>query len=189
MGQYVPRQDDKKTRMLLKVQPRQMQTDSAEQQRALRSAFGRYPTGVTIVTVPGADGNVHCMTVNSFVSLSLDPPLVMWALRNSSARYDMLSSGDRFGLSVLSESQVEVARRHSSSPPVLQPLAEWPQMLDDCPVIAGAVAQFACRLSMQMPQGDHVLLVGEVKQLVQNEGEPLLFMSGRFYSAMGLKPL
>jgi 3-hydroxy-9,10-secoandrosta-1,3,5(10)-triene-9,17-dione monooxygenase reductase component len=158
-------------------------------QQGLRSALGRFPTGVAVVTMAGSDGQVHCMTVNSFASLSLDPPLVMWALRTSSARHDILTRGERFAINVLSESQIELARRHAVAPPVLSPIGAWPAMLDGCPIMQGASAHFVCRTSGQLPQGDHTLLVGEVQHFAENDHHPLLFMSGGFYSGQGLKPL
>jgi flavin reductase (DIM6/NTAB) family NADH-FMN oxidoreductase RutF len=129
------------------------------------------------------------MTVNSFTSLSLDPPLVMWALRASSTRFDMLSQCGSFSVNVLAENQVALARRHAKSPPALVPVQEWGARVEGCPVIAGAAAQFVCRLSAQVPQGDHVLLVGEILHFVEGDGHPLLFMSGGFHSGKGMKPL
>ena len=84
---------------------------------ALRSALGRFATGVTIVATESADGHVHCMTVNSFASLSLDPPLVMWTLRSRSARYETYSHCKMFSVSVLAESQIDLARKHARPPP------------------------------------------------------------------------
>ena len=156
---------------------------------SLRSALGRYPTGVTVVAAEGTDGRVHCMTVNSFTSLSLDPPLVMWALRAGSTRFDMLTQCGTFSVNVLSEGQIALARRHAQSPPALVAVQDWADRVEGCPVIAGATAQFVCRLSAQVPQGDHVLLVGEVQHFAEGEGQPLLFMSGGFYSGKGLKKL
>ncbi len=156
---------------------------------ALRSALGRFPTGVTVVAAEGSDGRVHCMTVNSFVSLSLDPPLVMWALRASSTRFEMLTQCDMFSVNVLAESQVALARRHAKSPPALVPVEDWQDRVEGCPVIAGAAAQFVCRLSAQVPQGDHVLLVAKILHFAEGEGHPLLFMAGGFHSGKGLKQL
>lgn len=174
--------------MLQRVEPRPVREDAAAQ-RALRSAFGRFPTGVTVVTMAGADGNVHCMTVNSFTSLSLEPPLVMWALRSSSGRVELLGAAERFAVSVLAESQVALARQHAAFPPQLQPLAAWTALLDGVPVIEDAAAHFVCRRTGQMPQGDHIVLFGEVQRFAEHNREPLVFMSGGFYSGQGLRRL
>jgi len=166
--------------------------ESGQTQRpfhALRSALGRFPTGVSVVAAEGFDGRVHCMTVNSFVSLSLDPPLVMWALRASSTRFDTLTQCGTFSVNVLAEDQVALARRHAKSPPALVPVGDWKERVEGCPVIAGAAAQFVCQLSAQVPQGDHVLLVAQIRHFVEGEGHPLLFMSGAFHSGKGLKQL
>ena len=154
----------------------------ARPHNALRSALGRFATGVTVVAAEGADGQVHCITVNSFSSLSLDPALVMWALRTGSTRFDTFTRCETFSVNVLADTQVALARRHAKSPPVLVPV-------HDCPVIPGAASQFVCRLTTQVPQGDHVLLVGEILHFAQSEAHPLLFMSGGFHSGKGLKKL
>ena len=154
---------------------------------ALRSALGRYPTGVTVVAAVGADRHVHCMTVNSFTSLSLDPPLVMWALRTKSARYETLANSAVFSVSVLGEFQIELARQHAMSPPTLFAVDNWDAFLDGCPVIAGAAAHFIYRPSGPMLQGDHTLLVGEVSHFAEGDSKPLLFLSGGYYSGVGTR--
>lgn len=154
---------------------------------ALRSALGRYPTGVTIVSAVGADSHVHCMTVNSFTSLSLDPPLVMWALRAKSTRYETMVNSSIFSVSVLAESQLDLARLHSTSPHRPCALDSWGAFLEGCPVIAGACAHFVCKSSGQVRQGDHTLLVGEISHFAEGHSEPLLFMSGGYYSGAGVK--
>lgn len=154
---------------------------------ALRSALGRYPTGVTIVSAVGADSHVHCMTVNSFTSLSLDPPLVMWALRANSTRYEAMANSSIFSVSVLAESQIDLAHLHSRSPPRLCALDSWSAFLEGCPVIAGASAHFVCKSSGQMRQGDHTLLAGEISHFAEGDSKPLLFMSGGYYSGAGVK--
>jgi alkanesulfonate monooxygenase SsuD/methylene tetrahydromethanopterin reductase-like flavin-dependent oxidoreductase (luciferase family)/flavin reductase (DIM6/NTAB) family NADH-FMN oxidoreductase RutF len=156
---------------------------------ALRSALGRFPTGVTIVAAVGSDNLVHCMTVNSFTSLSLDPPLVMWALRTNSARHATLTRCDIFSVNVLSESQIELARQHAMPQPTLCAVDSWDTFLDGCPIIEGAAAHFVCRSAGQMSQGDHTVLVGEICRFVEGDSKPLLFMSGGFYSSAQMKPL
>lgn len=175
--------------MLQRVQPGEAGDQPIQARRALRAALGRFPTGVALVTAECADGNVHCMTVNSFTSLSLNPPLVMWALRTDSARFDALTGCKRFSVNVLSEAQIDLARRHAVAPPQLAPAAAWDAHLEGCPVTAGAAAHFVCRLAGQVPQGDHTLLIGEVLHFADNQRHPLLFMSGGFYSGQGLTAL
>ncbi len=161
----------------------------ARPHHALRSALGRFATGVTVVAAEGQDGQVHCITVNSFSSLSLDPALVMWALRTGSTRFDTFTRCETFSVNVLADTQVALARRHAKSPPVLVPVHDWMDRVEGCPVIPGAASQFVCRLTTQVPQGDHVLLVGEILHFAQSEAHPLLFMSGGFHSGKGLKKL
>jgi flavin reductase (DIM6/NTAB) family NADH-FMN oxidoreductase RutF len=159
------------------------------QHKALRSALGRFPTGVTVVTAVGPNERVHCMTVNSFTSLSLEPPLVMWALRSNSARHAILTQCTTFAVNVLAESQIELARVHSKGQPTLCAVDDWHSFVDGCPVLAGAAAHFVCRSAGQMNQGDHTLLLGEICRFSEGESNPLLFMSGDFYSSAALQPL
>ena len=175
--------------MLQRVQSGGAGDEPVQARRALRTALGRFPTGVAVVTAESADGHIHCMTVNSFTSLSLNPPLVMWALRTDSTRFDAMTRCGQFSVNVLAEAQVELARRHAVAPPQLAPVAEWDAHLEDCPVIAGAAAHFVCRPSAQLLQGDHTLLVGEVLHFADNGRLPLLFMSGGFYSGRSLTAL
>jgi flavin reductase (DIM6/NTAB) family NADH-FMN oxidoreductase RutF len=175
--------------MLQRVQPGEAGDEPTQARHALRAALGRFPTGVAVVTAECADGNVHCMTVNSFTSLSLNPPLVMWALRTGSVRFEVLTGCRRFSVNVLSEAQIGLARRHAAAPPQLTPAAAWEAHIEDCPVIAEAAVHFVCRPAGQVPQGDHTLLIGEVLHFADNQRHPLLFMSGGFYSGQGLRAL
>lgn len=161
----------------------------ARPHHALRSALGRFATGVTVIAAEGQDERVHCMTVNSFSSLSLDPALVMWALRSRSTRYDTFTRCQTFSVNVLADTQLALARRHAKSPPALVSVRDWSDRVEGCPVIAGAASQFVCRLMSKVPQGDHVLLVGEVQHFAESDAHPLLFMSGGFHSGKGLKRL
>ncbi len=160
-----------------------------EQRKALRSALGRFPTGVTVISTRTPDGHVHCMTVNSFASLSLDPPLILWALRTSSVRYATFANSKFFSVNVLSEVQLELARSHAMPVETGTPHHLWDEYLSDCPVIAGASAHFVCRTGNQVQQGDHSILIGEVVEFAESEHRPLLFMSGGYFAGSKLEPL
>ena len=156
---------------------------------ALRSALGRFTTGVTIVATEASDGHVHCMTVNSFASLSLDPPLVLWTLRSRSARYATFSHSKIFSVSVLAESQVELARKHATPPASGFAERNWKAFLCGCPIIDGASAHFICKNHTEITKGDHVILIGEIVEYAEYEHTPLLFMGGKYYSGASMKPL
>jgi 4-hydroxyphenylacetate 3-hydroxylase, reductase component len=156
---------------------------------ALRSALGRFATGVTVISAQTADKHVHCMTVNSFASLSLDPPLILWTLRSRSARYHTFSKTHEFSVSVLAETQIDIARKHAAPPPDGFAHRDWKAYLKGCPIIDGASAHFICKGHTEVNKGDHVILIGEVTEFVEHHHPPLVFMGGKYYSGSSLKPL
>ncbi len=156
---------------------------------ALRSALGRFATGVTVIAAQTADQHVHCMTVNSFASLSLDPPLILWTLRSRSARYHTFSRTHAFSVSVLAETQIDIARRHAMPPAEGFSERNWKAFLGGCPIIEGAAAHFICKGHTEVNKGDHVILIGEITEFAEYAHPPLLFMAGKYYSGSSLKPL
>ncbi len=156
---------------------------------ALRSALGRFATGVTIVATEASDRHVHCMTVNSFASLSLDPPLVLWTLRTRSARYPTYSNSKVFSVSVLAENQIELARKHATPPSGGFAERNWKAFLGGCPIIEGASAHFICKNHAEVTKGDHVILIGEIIEFSEYDHPPLLFMGGKYFSGSSLKAL
>ena len=156
---------------------------------ALRSALGRFATGVTVIAAQTPDHHVHCMTVNSFASLSLDPPLILWTLRSRSARYHTFSKTHAFSVSVLAETQLDIARQHAMPPPDGFAHRNWKAFLGGCPIVDGASAHFICKGHTEVNKGDHVILIGEVTEFVEHHHPPLVFMGGKYYSGSSLKPL
>lgn len=149
---------------------------------ALRHALGRYTTGVTIVTTIDAHGHRVGLTVNSFNSLSLAPPLVLWALRTSSPSLAAFTAAPGFAVNVLAEDQMDLSRRFASHVPDKFALGSWSEGHDRLPLLAGAVAVFECeRVSLQ-PAGDHVLFIGRVLRLAETERPPLVFRLGRYHT-------
>ena len=161
----------------------------ADTRIALRSALGRFATGVTVICAQTADGHVHCMTVNSFASLSLDPPLILWTLRSRSARYHTFSKTHAFSVSVLAETQIDIARKHATPPSAGFSGRHWSAHLGGCPIIEGASAHFVCNSHTEVNQGDHVILIGKITEFTESRHPPLLFMGGKYYSGSALKPL
>jgi flavin reductase (DIM6/NTAB) family NADH-FMN oxidoreductase RutF len=156
---------------------------------ALRSALGRFATGVTVISAQTADKHVHCMTVNSFASLSLDPPLILWTLRSRSARYHTFSKTNEFSVSVLAETQMDIARKHAAPPPDGFAHRDWKHYLKGCPIIEGASAHFICKGHTEVNKGDHVILIGEVTEFAEHHHPPLVFMGGKYFSGSSLKQL
>lgn len=146
--------------------------------RAFRDALGTFATGVTVVSArtlqrEGGPAGVG-VTVNSFTSVSLDPPLVMWCIGKESQRYAAFRDAEGFAVSVLSAEQEAIARRFTLDPviPAADPAFEagpggtlW---------LAAAVARFACRTVARHPGGDHLILVGRVLAFDGPREAPLL---------------
>jgi len=149
--------------------------------KALRAALGRYATGVTLITCRDAQGQPHGLTANSFNSLSLDPPLVLWALRRASPQLGCFQHASHFAVNVLAESQIELSRRFAS--PVHDRFAEgqWTDGQGGAPVLAGCTAVFECATERHLDAGDHVLFIGQVLQLAEAALPPLLFQAGHYH--------
>ncbi len=149
----------------------------------LRRALGRYSTGVTIITCVDAQGQRHGLTANSFSSLSLDPPLVLWSLRVSSTSLAPFAAASHFVVNVLADAQVEVSRRFASSRVERSERFEagaWSAGLHGVPVLAGCVAVFECKTVSQQTAGDHVLFIGEVLACSETPLAPLVFQGGHY---------
>ena len=148
---------------------------------ALRTALGRFATGVTIVTCLDGDGAPVGLTANSFASLSLDPPLVLWSLRKASGSRAVFAAAGHFVVNVLAETQVDLSRRFAS-PAVADKFAEgaWAPGLGGVPVLAGCAAVFECQAEASHDIGDHLLFIGRVLRLADFAVPPLLFQGGHY---------
>lgn len=149
--------------------------------KVLRGVLGSYPTGVAIVATRCPDGRQVGLTINSFASLSLDPPLVLWSLVNHSPNLAAFRDCSHFTISVLACGQEELAMRFASSSVADKfegaPVHDVPEGV---PAIAGAVATLVCANDQQSPAGDHLLLFGRVLRVASVAATPLVFHAGRF---------
>jgi 3-hydroxy-9,10-secoandrosta-1,3,5(10)-triene-9,17-dione monooxygenase reductase component len=148
--------------------------------QALRSALGRFGTGVTIITCLGEDGQRVGLTANSFNALSLDPPLVLWSLRIASPSVPAFRAAKHFAVNVLAETQVDLSRRFAS--PVADKFAEgqWSVGQGGAPLLSGSAAVFECETQAQHEVGDHVLFIGHVRRIADLAVAPLLFQGGHY---------
>ena len=147
--------------------------------RDLRRAFGQYATGVTVVTTRDDAGRPWGMTANSFTSVSLNPPLVLWAAAKSSPSLAAFQGASTFAVNVLASDQHHLSRQFATSG------AEKFEGVDLAgadgpPVLADVVAHFVCRTTQAIDAGDHVVFLGEVESYAAEGGEPLVFHSGGY---------
>lgn len=149
--------------------------------RALRDALGHYATGVALVTTRAADGRAVGLTINSFASLSLAPPLVLWSLVRCSPSLAAFSACRHFAIQVLGAGQRALAARFAD-PRQADKFAgvAWHDGPQGLPLVDGALADFICAAHQQHDGGDHVLFIGRVEQHAQRPGAALLFHRGRF---------
>jgi flavin reductase (DIM6/NTAB) family NADH-FMN oxidoreductase RutF len=153
-------------------------TTEATDTRALRDALGRFATGVTIVTIATRDGPMG-FTANSFASVSLDPPLVLWSPARASARYPFFAAAQHYAIHILGAEEADLSRRfirggagfdgldHAGNP-------------EGVPVIPGTLARFDCRQAATHDGGDHLIILGRVLRHLSRDGGPLLFSQGSF---------
>lgn len=149
--------------------------------KAYRAALGSFATGITVVTVRGPDGAVLGMTVNSFSSVSLDPPLVLWCLDKSAALFPIIEKCDAFCVSVLSEKQEEISNRfavaHQHDTKGLA-LAEG---ISGVPYLSESPTNFQCSVYARHEAGDHLIIVGQVEAFgVMSDAKPLLYYKGDY---------
>lgn len=149
-------------------------------QRDLRDALGQYATGVTVVTTLTAEGPLG-ITANSFASVSLDPPLVLWAPARRSQRFPAFQQASHFAIHVLTENQCDLADRFARSGEDFEGITTTPG-LGDSPLLDGCAARLECAHAAQYEGGDHLIMVGEVLRLTQGGGAPLVFHSGSYRS-------
>ena len=149
-------------------------------ERQLRDALAQFATGVTIVCARGPDQRYIGFTANSFNSLSLDPPLVLWSLSHRSASLAAFEAAERYAVNVLSSAQVELARRFSR--PHADRFDKVPLRLgwSDAPLIDGCVAWLECRHHERRRIGDHVLFIGEIVTVERAGGRGLVFQHGHY---------
>jgi flavin reductase (DIM6/NTAB) family NADH-FMN oxidoreductase RutF len=148
--------------------------------RDFRRALGQFATGVTVVTARTTDGRKVGVTVNSFSSVSLNPPLILWSLSRQAASFTDFANCPHFAVNVLEARQHHLSRQFSTPVPDKYAGVDIVEGKAGVPILGGALAYFVCRKVKQYDGGDHVIILGEVEEYKYNEGEPLVFHSGRY---------
>ncbi len=142
-----------------------------------------FATGVTIVTARTPDGALIGLTANSFNSVSLNPPLVLWSLSQAAGSMAVLSAGSHYAINILAADQKELAERFASKREDRWTDVRFTEGAGGAPLLAGAAATFECFNRSRYEEGDHVIFVGEVERCSHRAGAaPLLFHGGRFYT-------
>ena len=152
--------------------------DPSTDSDSFRGALGTFVTGVTVVTTDSPEGPV-AIVANSFSSVSLDPPLVLWSPAKSSKRFEHFAGSRRFAVHVLAADQRDICAAIINSKTAIK---DVPTHLSHCgmPIIEGALATFECNLEATHDAGDHVIVVGLVTKAHHRGGDPLVFHAGKY---------
>ncbi len=145
-----------------------------------RQVLSQFATGVTVITACLPDNNYFGVTINSFNSVSLEPPLVLWSLAHAASTMAAFAAAPSYVINVLSGEQIELAQRFSQPGPVLVDPAMLARVRHDLPILAGSVAWFACRQRSSYSEGDHMIFVGEVARCHAHPHRTLGFHRSRF---------
>jgi 3-hydroxy-9,10-secoandrosta-1,3,5(10)-triene-9,17-dione monooxygenase reductase component len=151
-----------------------------------RDVAGRFASGVTVITGVDEDGPVG-FTCQSFHALSLDPPMVVFAVAHTSTSWPRIRKSGRCCVNVLADSQEEVARTFAMSGIDKFATQAWVPAEDGNPILEGVLAWFSCTISGIHPGGDHEVVTADVHSLDAAELEPLVFHRGRYSGLAGLE--
>jgi flavin reductase (DIM6/NTAB) family NADH-FMN oxidoreductase RutF len=161
------------------------QLDAAAAERAeLRRAMGRFATGVTVVTTCGPGGKLEGVTSNSFSTVSLDPPLVLWSLARRARSFDGYVAASHFVINVLGLEQIKLSQHFATAQPDKLSGIDFRVGHGGCPVLAGTIAHFECVKENMFDGGDHTIFIGRIIGSSFREGEPLVFAGGDYHRVL-----
>lgn len=146
--------------------------------RELRNACGRFATGITIVSTE-SDGEIHGMTANGFMSVSLDPPLILVSVGKNARSHDLIAQSGSYGVSILTADQQPLSNHFAGRPDENLEIP-W-EHLEGNPVIGGTLAQLSAKVVDVHEVGDHTLFIAEVIALNYSDGQPVLY----YYTGYG----
>ena len=152
-------------------------------QLEFRASLAMFATGVTIVTARTPSGELVGLTANSFNSVSLTPPLVLWSLSKTAGSMAVLTKSSHYAINILAADQMELAERFASRREDRWTGVSFDTGSTGAPLLAGAAASFECFNRSRYEEGDHVIFVGEVERCAHKPGaSPLLYHGGKFYT-------
>lgn len=146
--------------------------------RLFRDAMGKFATGVTVLLTE-TDGETHGMTANAFMSVSLDPKLVVISIKENARMLSKIQTSQKFSVNILASEQEDISRIFAGQ--IKDQQVTFDQ-LANIPVIPGALAQVSCEVSAEHVEGDHTLFIGKVTDIRVKDGDPLLFYAGKYRS-------
>lgn len=147
-----------------------------------RTVLGNYATGVAVVTCRDRMGRGAAMTINSFASLSLNPPLVLWSIDRACDQAPFFAEATHYAINILAEGQRALSTHFSTPSRDKFSGIEHEAGLEDIPLLPGCCATLQCRIAHRYEAGDHVILIGEVLEMHRIDAKPLVFHGGQYCS-------
>jgi 3-hydroxy-9,10-secoandrosta-1,3,5(10)-triene-9,17-dione monooxygenase reductase component len=157
-----------------------MSATLADKTRLFRNALGSFATGVTIITARSPDGADVGVTANSFNSVSLDPPMILWSLAKTSTSFEAFMAAEHFAVHILAMDQETLSGRFARSNSDKFNGLTVERGHGSIPLLPGCAARFQCRTAYRHEGGDHIILVGEVEDFDHDDHAPLAFHAGRY---------
>lgn len=155
------------------------------ERRYFRDTLGQFATGVTIITTVSSAGELVGMTVNSFSSLSLDPPLILWSVAKTATGFGSFQVGEPFAVNMISHDQQDLALKMAKSSGDKFQGVSYLRGLGGVPLLTESVAHLECITEARYPGGDHEIVVGRVRRIFNIGRAPLLFHRGKFHVLQG----
>jgi flavin reductase (DIM6/NTAB) family NADH-FMN oxidoreductase RutF len=158
-----------------------------DQYRPLKNAFGRFATGIAIAACKKEAGGFAAITINSFTSVSLDPPLVLWCIENRASAYPDFMAADSYSVSILSAKQKAWSERFARYDPESLSEQEVEIWETGSPLLKDRLAGFDCRIATRHKAGDHVILIGEIVRFNSVEDAPLVYFASNYFAGFDEK--
>jgi flavin reductase (DIM6/NTAB) family NADH-FMN oxidoreductase RutF len=147
---------------------------------ALRNSLGNFATGVAVITVNCKNKGDLGLTVNSFSSVSLDPPLILWSINRNSDLFETFVGTETFTVNILNEAQQDISNQLSKKEEHSLANYDWQRTKNGCLFVSDSLAHFDCDTFEQLDGGDHIIFVGKVTDFENRGGKPLLFAQGKY---------
>ena len=148
--------------------------------KEFRNSLGNFATGVAIITVNCKNKGDLGLTVNSFSSVSLDPPLVLWSINRNSDLFDTFIGTETFTVNILNENQQDLSNQFSKKEEHSLDNYDWDRTKNGCKVVPDSLVHFDCDTYEKLDGGDHIIFVGKVTHFESRNGKPLLFSQGKY---------
>lgn len=148
--------------------------------RDFRNVLGTYPTGVAIVTCRDGEGRPAALTINSFASLSLTPPLVLWSIEKTSDQFDAFAQAGHYAVNILAEGHGELSRHFATHRGDKFDGIDHYHGVEQLPLLPDCCASLQCRIVERVEAGDHIVMIGEVIEMDKGDARPLVFHQGQY---------